>query len=116
MTLISAPNCLHCIHSSSCNAKILCVTTAKSIAYDTAKEIGVPTLKRDVFLDSTKSKYQIKENLIKAINIAKEKGYSVAIGHVGAEGGNVTAQAISEVVNEVGDSVEFVAVSDIINK
>ena len=47
----------------------------------------------------------------KAINIAKEKGYSVAIGHVGAEGGKVTANAINEVLKEVGDSVEFVGVS-----
>lgn len=87
------------------------VTTGKSVAYDTAKELGIPTVKRDIFLDSTQSKEKIKENLRKAINIAKEKGYSVAIGHVGAEGGKVTANAINEVLKEVGGSVEFVGVS-----
>lgn len=89
------------------------VTTGKSIAASTAQELGVPVIKRDVFLDSTQDKYKIKENLIKTINIAKEKGYALAIGHVGAEGGKVTAQAIKEVTDELGDSVEFVYVSEL---
>lgn len=90
------------------------VTTGKSVAYDTAIELGVPAVKRDVFLDSTQSKEKIKDNLRKAIKIANEKGYSVAIGHIGAEGGKVTAEAIKEVLNEVGDSVDFVGVSKLL--
>lgn len=89
------------------------VTTAKSIAESTAKELGVPTVKRDVFLDSTQDKNKIKENLIKTINIAEEKGSALAIGHVGAEGGKVTAAAIKEVINEIGDKVEFVYASEL---
>lgn len=92
------------------------VTSSKSVAYDVAKELGVPAVKRDVFLDSTQSKEKIKENMMKAVNIAKEKGSAVAIGHVGAEGGKVTAEAIKEVAEEVGDSVEFVGVSEIVEK
>lgn len=90
------------------------VTTAKSVAADVAKEMGVPTVKRDVFLDSTQDKAKIKENIRKAVEIAEEKGYSVAIGHVGAEGGKVTAQAIKEVYEEVKDKVEFVGVSELV--
>ena len=74
----------------------------------------MPAVKRDVFLDSTQSKEKIKDNLRKAIKIANEKGYSVAIGHIGAEGGKVTAEAIKEVLNEVGDSVDFVGVSKLL--
>lgn len=91
------------------------VTTAKSVAEEVAKELGVPTAKRDVFLDSTQDKEKIKDNMRKTINIAKEKGSAVAIGHVGAEGGKVTAQAISEILNEVGDEVEFVFASDVVS-
>lgn len=89
------------------------VTTAKSVAGDTAKELGIPTVKRDVFLDSTQDKNKIKENLMKTIKIAKEKGSALAIGHVGAEGGKVTAAAIKEVVNEAGNEVEFVFASEL---
>lgn len=89
------------------------VTTAKSVAESTAKELGIPTVKRDVFLDSTQDKNKIKDNLRETINIAKEKGSALAIGHVGAEGGKVTAEAINEILNEVGDEVEFVYASEL---
>ncbi|MDO4300708.1 MAG: divergent polysaccharide deacetylase family protein [Clostridia bacterium] len=90
------------------------VTSARSVAGDLAKELGVPSAKRDVFLDSTQDKNKIKENLRKTINIAKEKGKALAIGHVGAEGGVVTAEAISEILNEAGDEVDFVYASEIV--
>lgn len=90
------------------------VTTAKSVAEEVAKEVGIKYAKRDVFLDSTQDKEQIKNNLKKAIKIANEKGSAIAIGHVGAEGGKVTAKAIEEVICEVGDSVEFVFVSELV--
>lgn len=91
------------------------VTSSKSVGESTAKELGVPTAKRDVFLDSTQNKEKIKENLKKAINIAKEKGSAIAIGHVGAEGGKVTAEAIKEVINEADNQVEFVFASEVVN-
>ena len=90
-----------------------CVTTADSVAYDTAKELGIPAVKRDVFLDSTQNKEKIKENITKAINIAKEKGSALAIGHVGPEGGKATAQALKEVISEKGNEVEFVYAGEI---
>lgn len=92
------------------------VTTAKSVAADTAERLGVPYLKRDVFLDSTQDKSTIKENIKKAVSIADEKGYAVAIGHVGAEGGVVTAQALKEVYDEVKDKVEFVTAGELIER
>lgn len=91
------------------------VTTGKSVAGEVAKEVGIPYGKRDVFLDSTQDKNKIKENMRKTIKIAEEKGSAIAIGHVGAEGGKVTADAIKEVADEVGDRVEFVFVSELVN-
>ncbi len=92
------------------------VTSAKSVGAETAERLGVPYLKRDVFLDSTQDKAKIKENIKKAIEIAEEKGYAVAIGHVGAEGGAVTAQALEEVYDEVKDKVEFVTAGELVEK
>jgi len=56
-------------------------TTALSVAYDTAKELGVPTAKRDVFLDRDPNPIAIRKELMRLVKIAKEKGYAIAIGH-----------------------------------
>lgn len=91
------------------------VTSAKSIAAKTAEELGVPYVKRDVFLDSTQDIATIKSNIKRTAEIAKKKGYAVAIGHVGAEGGVCTARAISDLYKELeNEGVEFVTVSELI--
>ncbi len=56
-------------------------TTAMSIAYNIAKELGVPTAKRDVFLDRNPNPIAIRKELKRLVKIAKEKGYAIAIGH-----------------------------------
>ncbi len=56
-------------------------TTALSVAYKVAKELGVPTAKRDVFLDRNPNPMAIRKQLKRLVKIAKEKGYAIAIGH-----------------------------------
>ncbi len=91
------------------------LTSPKSVVENTAKTNNVYYLKRDVFLDSTQDLYKIKKNMLKAAKIASENGYAIAIGHVGAEGGIVTAQAIRETMDEIRKmNIEFVGVSDLI--
>ena len=90
------------------------MTTAKSLGKSLAAEKGVPFLGRDVFLDSTDSLEQVKANLRKAAEVALEKGEAVAIGHVGPEGGKVTAQAIQELIPELEQAgIVFVTVSEL---
>ena len=90
------------------------VTTAKSLGRKIAGEKGVPFLARDVFLDSTDSVEVVKANLRKAAEVALEKGYALAIGHVGPEGGKITAEAIRELIPELeGAGITFVTVSDL---
>jgi hypothetical protein len=91
------------------------VTTPKSVAQKSAEKYNVPYIKRDVFLDSTQDKEKIKSNLRQAAKIALENGSAVAIGHVGAEGGVVTAAAISELKDEIeGMGIEFVTVENLL--
>jgi hypothetical protein len=91
------------------------VTTAKSVAEKAARAAGVPYIKRDVFLDSTQDKSQIKANLRKAADIAKKNGYALAIGHVGAEGGKVTAEAIGEMYKQLeAEGIEFVTTDELV--
>ena len=57
-------------------------------------------LGRDVFLEPGKNRSYsgVQNRLIEGANIALDKGYSVVIGHVGAEGGENTANAILDTI------------------
>ena len=56
-------------------------TTAKSVAYATAKAHQVPTLERDVFLDHKIERAFIQDQFLKAVLIARKYGEAVVIGH-----------------------------------
>ena len=56
-------------------------TSAKSVAYRTAKELGVKTARRDIFLDNTPQVTSILAQIGKAIIFAKRHGQAIAIGH-----------------------------------
>ena len=76
--------------------------TGKSdLAEKLSKELGVLYLKRDVFLDSTNDINLVKKNIMKTAKVANEKGYAIAIGHVGPEGGKITASALAELAPEL---------------
>ena len=90
------------------------VTTSKSLGRKIAGEKGVSFLSRDVFLDSTDDVEVVKKNLRQAAEVALEKGYALAIGHVGPEGGMVTVQAIKELICELEQAgITFVTVSEL---
>lgn len=90
-------------------------TAAKPIAKRIANEKDIPCLDRDVFLDGQQPKEFVKKRLSEAAKIAKKKGYAVAIGHVGIEGGKVTADAIREMLPEFdANNIKLVFVSELI--
>ena len=56
-------------------------TTPQSVAWQTAQQYNVPSLKRDVFLDHKRSTEFIHKQFMKLIAIAKHRSYAVAIAH-----------------------------------
>jgi polysaccharide deacetylase 2 family uncharacterized protein YibQ len=56
-------------------------TNAKSVGQATAEDGGVPTAKRDVFLDDQASVAYTESMLERAVNVAKRNGSAIAIGH-----------------------------------
>jgi len=56
-------------------------TTSASVALQQARENGVSSTTRDIFLDHTKSVDMINQQLDALIAKAKRKGYAMAIGH-----------------------------------
>lgn len=89
-------------------------TTAAKVAMETADALSYPYLARDEFLDGCKALSHIKKQLRKLGESALRKGYAIGIGHVGAEGGTVTARAIQEMYPEfIKQGVCLVYVSQI---
>ena len=58
-------------------------TTAKTVAEDdAAQSYHIPSVRRDVFLDSiAHDKIFVKQQIQQLIKIAKQQGYALAIGH-----------------------------------
>ncbi|MEH6956020.1 divergent polysaccharide deacetylase family protein [Neobacillus drentensis] len=51
-----------------------------------AEELGVPILKRDMFLDDISSSAHVRNQMIRLAKITEIKGTGIAIGHVGITG------------------------------
>jgi uncharacterized protein len=56
-------------------------TTAKTVAYRLAREAGVPSAERDVFLDDVAEKKAIAAQLARLETLATRHGSAIAIGH-----------------------------------
>jgi polysaccharide deacetylase 2 family uncharacterized protein YibQ len=56
-------------------------TTKETVGERVSKELGIPTLARDVFLDNEEDEDAIREQLRMAVSIARKYGSAIAIGH-----------------------------------
>jgi len=56
-------------------------TTTDSVAYDVAKNLGVPSAYRNIFLDNVVNEESIKKNLMTLFKLAQKRGQAVAICH-----------------------------------
>lgn len=93
------------------------LTSPRTVCRSVAKKIGIKFAQRDIFLEhSSKSRTYIKKQLTLAGNTALKYGYAVAIGHVGSEGGKVTAEAIKEMIPELErKGIKFAYASELVN-
>ena len=56
-------------------------TTGDSVVSSICKQLELPILKRDVFLDNDESPDKINIQISRLADIAREKGYAIGIGH-----------------------------------
>ena len=56
-------------------------TVPKSVAHQIAAENWIPNLKRDVFLDSVRTRAAVERQFHRLLNIARKNGIALAIGH-----------------------------------
>lgn len=86
-------------------------TTHHSVALQIANESGVPAVKRDVFLDSSREPAHISRELERLKVLAREAGHAVAIGHPYPETIAMLEQALPELIAE---GFDIVSVSQLI--
>jgi len=88
------------------------LTSSKSVAYNSAKSLGVPAARNDLFVDAdTEDPEIVRERLDRLLEIARTRGYAVGIGH--PKPWTWTAvQGFTDRAKESG--VEFVFLSDLV--
>ncbi len=94
-------------------------THEKTVCEKVANDKNIVYLGRDEFLEPKGSNAYntVKEHLLIAANTAKEKGFAIAIGHVGTHGGENTAKAIQDNLQLIKDlGVKIVPLSTIYDK
>lgn len=85
-------------------------TTAATVAESEARAAGVPTARRNVFLDNETAAPAIRKQFELAIRDAREKGSALAIGHPHAE----TIEVLNEMLPVAeGEGVRLVFASDL---
>lgn len=104
-------------YAKSHNLYFLDSRTIETKATENAcKDTNSIYLGRDVFLEADKNRSYsgVCYRLLETAKIAKEKGYAIAIGHVGAEGGENTAKAILDTIPKLKEmGIEIVPLSQI---
>lgn len=91
-------------------------TTINSVCNEVAKENNFSIFSRDIFLEIVghKSYSLVTERIQEAVEIAKNQGYAIVIGHVGPVGGTTTVRGIADSLGYIqSQGVEIVPLSQI---
>lgn len=87
------------------------LTNGKSIALKVARQHGVTSAKRDIFLDHVQTEVEIERAFKQTIQTAKKQGYAIAIGHPYPE----TLAVLERNLPQLDDlGVRLVTISEII--
>jgi polysaccharide deacetylase 2 family uncharacterized protein YibQ len=86
-------------------------TSPKSLAYQVARELGVRTAQRHIFLDNDTDPFKIATQLHRLAALAREYGSAIGIGHPYPE----TVQSLRDTLQEVQRTgIEVVPVSRLV--
>ena len=71
-------------------------SSGSTVGESTARELGIPTAERDIFLDNSKDLAYIRGQLEQVEVVARKRGTAIAIGHPNVSTAQALAQAIPE--------------------
>lgn len=88
-------------------------TSAASIGYGLALELGLPATQRQVFLDSDRSQAAIARQFVRWLELARSRGTALAIGHPHAD---TFAVLEREIPRAIAAGYEFIPVSYLLDR
>ncbi|EML1937554.1 MULTISPECIES: divergent polysaccharide deacetylase family protein [Providencia] len=88
------------------------VTIGNTQVAKAAKEFGVPTVRRHLFLDNHQSEEETRTQLNKAVAYARKHGNAIAIGHPHPS----TVRALQKFLPQLPSDIELVNVSTLLNR
>ena len=83
-------------------------TTIETIGETTMEVFGVPTARRNIFLDNEDDEEKIEKQLMKLVKRSEEVGFAIGIGHVKPKTLNVLSDQIPK-LKKKGYKFEFVS-------
>ena len=87
------------------------VTSSRTVAAEVARQVGVRTAARAVFLDNEDTEDYVRGQFRILITLAHARGQAIAIGHVG----KVTARVLISLLPEFDEAgIQLVRVSDLV--
>jgi polysaccharide deacetylase 2 family uncharacterized protein YibQ len=87
------------------------MTTSRSVAVQSAREAGIPVVRRDVFFDTDMEPEEMRLQWKRALSIAKKKGEAVLVCH----GRKESLRAILDLVADLdGEGVRAVTLDELI--
>jgi len=86
-------------------------TTSETLGYQKAREGGLPTSRRQVFLDNVQDAQAICNQIEKLVTIAALQSGAIGIGHPYPE----TLEALSTCAPALLSTVSLVAASELVN-
>lgn len=86
-------------------------TTVHTVAFATAKEMGIPAARRDLFIDNSPNPAAIRARLREAAALARQRGAAIAIGHFRP---NTVAVLEKELPQISAGGLELVPVSELL--
>jgi len=88
-------------------------TSSATVAYQTARELGLPAAERQVFLDPESGQETVREQFARLLELARRRGAAIAIGHPHP---STLAVLREEVPRAVAAGYDFVPVSALIER
>ena len=89
------------------------LTSPRSKGYDVARDLGVRTARRDIFLDDkNRGKSYVKRQLRKLVATAQKNGYAIGICHTYPQ----TIEALREEIPKISEEVNITPVNKLLNQ
>jgi len=86
-------------------------TSPKTIALKLAREMGIPSARRDVFLDNQLTPSAIDTRTDELLNLAEKRGWAIGIGHANFE----TAEALERMARKASQrNIQWISLESLI--